>query len=169
MHRNDSNPSCALWARGFAALWAVVVLAAAYSARPAAAEPFAFALLFDTDEFSMIDLATNEVVAMVPLSGPFQKAVTPDGYAYAANLSTNEVLVIATATGNVVKRVRVGKAPYGVIVSLDGKHVFVLNRISNTISVIDTATNEVAATVPKEADVFGVTVTPDGKSVYKVE
>jgi YVTN family beta-propeller protein len=170
MHRNDSNASCALWGRGFAALWAVVVLAPAFSARPAEAEPFAFVQLFDTDEFSMIDLATDEVVATVPLSGPFQQAVTRDGtYAYAANSNSNEVLVIAAATGKVVKKVRVGKAPYGVIIGLDGRHVFVLNRISNTISVIDTSTNKVAETVPAGAENFGVTIAPDGKHIYGVE
>jgi YVTN family beta-propeller protein len=64
---------------------------------------------------------------------------------------------------------RVGKAPYGVIIGLDGRHVFVLNRISNTISVIDTSTNKVAETVPAGAENFGVTIAPDGKHIYGVE
>jgi YVTN family beta-propeller protein len=78
-------------------------------------------------------------------------------------------VVIATATGKVEKRIRVGKAPYGVIISLDGKRVFVLNRISNTISVIDTVTNTVADTVAAPEEDFGVSIAPDGKHLYEVE
>jgi YVTN family beta-propeller protein len=170
MHRNDSNATRASLLRGFAAFWAVLALAAAFGVCPAEAKPFGFARLFHTDTYSMIDLATNKVVATVPLAGPFQSIVTPDQtHAYEVSTSSNEVVVIATATGKVEKRIRVGKAPYGVIISLDGKRVFVLNRISNTISVIDTVTNTVADTVAAPEEDFGVSIAPDGKHLYEVE
>ena len=41
MHRKNSKECCALWVRGFAALWAVLVLAEAFSIRTAVAQPFA--------------------------------------------------------------------------------------------------------------------------------
>jgi YVTN family beta-propeller protein len=171
VHSNDSNGSCAFWAQGFAALWAVLVLAAAFSARPAeAADSFSFVTNVDSKEISMFDTATNKVVAVIPATGPLQIAVTPDGkYAYVVNEISNDVLVITTATNKVMATVPVGKGPYGVAIALDGKHAYVLNRMSNTISVIDTATYVVVATVPGGNQPFGELVTPDGKSLDAVK
>jgi YVTN family beta-propeller protein len=171
MHRKNTKGSCILWVRGSAAVWAVLALAAVFSARPAEAEPFEFVTNVDTNEFFMVDKATDKVVAMIPQNGPLLSAVTPDGrHAYVANSISNEVLVIATATNNLLKRIPVGKGPYGVVVSLDGKHVFVLNRISSTISVIDTATNNVVNTVPAGSeDNFGELIAADGKHLYSVK
>ncbi|MDQ6701595.1 MAG: YncE family protein [Pseudomonadota bacterium] len=119
---------------------------------------------------SVIDTATNTVVATIPLrvrkSSQFV-AVTPDGkHAYVTNYSSYNVSVIDTATNRVVATVALGVQPVGVAVTPDGKHAYVTNPPSSTVSVIDTATSKVVATVPVRTDPFGVAITPDGKHAY---
>jgi YVTN family beta-propeller protein len=65
VHANSSNESCALWARGFMALWLVLTMALALSAWPAEAAPIAY-VTTHANNVSVIDTATNNVVANVP-------------------------------------------------------------------------------------------------------
>src|ERR1035437_410068 len=89
-------------------------------------------------------------------------------FAYIKSSLNNTVSVIDTATNNITATVNVGKQPFRVVVSSDGKKVYVVNRKSNFVSVIDTGTNTVATTVyvGQGESVNGVAVTPDGKKVY---
>jgi YVTN family beta-propeller protein len=96
--RSDGTNSSgsALLARGFAALWAVLAMGLALVAPPAKAEPFAYVV---GSNVSVIDTATNEVVATVPVGGN-AVAVTPDGTrAYVSDGS-----VIDTVTNRVVAK-----------------------------------------------------------------
>ena len=59
-------------------------------------------------------------------------------YAYITNQGDNSVSVINTETNNVIKTIDVGYRPAGVVVSNNGKRVYVTNPESKDISVIDT-------------------------------
>src|SRR3977135_1551829 len=84
-------------------------------------------------------------------------------FAYVVNSGDGTASVIDTATNTVVGiPIPVGREPFGVAVSPDGKHAFVANRGSNNVSVIDTATNMIVATVAVGNVPFNVAVTPDG-------
>ena len=114
---------------------------------------------------SVIDTATNTVVATVPVGvNPSGIAITPDGTrAYTANGFTgasNTVSVMETATNTVVATVTVGVGPSWVAITPDGTRAYVTNSGSNTVSVIDTATNAVVATVPVGLVPAGVAITP---------
>jgi len=88
-------------------------------------------------------------------------------FAYVANGGDNTVSVIDTATNTVVGiPIPVGREPFGVDVTRDGKHAYVANRGSNNVSVIDTATNMVVATVVVGNVPINVAVTPDGNHAY---
>jgi YVTN family beta-propeller protein len=64
------------------------------------------------DTVSVINTATNTVVATVPASGPVGVAVNPAGtFAYVANQNNGTVSVINTATNTVVATVPVGTTP----------------------------------------------------------
>ena len=162
--------------RGFVALLAVLVLVVAGAALPAGAAPFAYVTNASSNTVSVIDTATNTVVATVPVGNgevanpflfPSGVAVTPDGkHTYVTNASSNTVSVIDTATNTVVATVPVGINPYGVAIAPDGKRAYVANANSNTVSVIDTATNTVVATVLPDTGPIGVAITPDGKYAY---
>ena len=58
----------------------------------------------------------------------------------------------------------VGVSPKGIVVTPDGKKVYVANYGSNTTSVIDTSTNKVTATVPVGHGPYGVSAI--GTKVY---
>jgi YVTN family beta-propeller protein len=176
MYNNNSNHGRVAFARGFMALFAIMlVMGLGLMARPAAAAPFAYVTNHGSDTVSVIDTATNMVVATVTDAGkpfanvPFGVAVTLDGkHAYVTNNGSSSVSVIDTAMNMVVATVALpaGSEPRGVAITPDGKHAYVVNHGSNTVSVIDTGMNTVAATVAVGPQPYGVTITPDGKHAY---
>src|SRR5690606_41086335 len=56
--------------------------------------------------------------------------------------------------------------PVGVVVSPDGKRVYVANGHANSVSVIDAEMNRVIATIPVGRRPWGLAITPDGKKLY---
>lgn len=97
---------------------------------------------------------------------PVGVAITPDGKnVYVANRGSNSVSVINTTTNTVTATVDVGREPYGVAVSSDGR-VYVTNQNSSDVSVINTTTDKVTTTVNVGVNPHGVAVTPNGKWVY---
>src|SRR5579859_3558856 len=54
---------------------------------------------------------------------------------------------LSASADYVSARIPVGHNPRGVLISQDGKHVYVANRLDDNISVIDTASNQVASTI----------------------
>ena len=158
-------------ARGFTTLWAALALAVGLGAIPAAAGPFAYVTHHSFNIVTVIDTATNTVVATIPdPSGPLGAAFTPDGkHLYIADNFSDNVSVIDTAMNKVVATIPVGSKPRGVAVTPDGRHAYVTNTGSGDVSIIDTATNTVGITIPLEGlNVFPyeVAFTPDGKHAY---
>ena len=119
------------------------------------------------DTVSVVDTATNTVVATVAVGdNPTAVAVHPNGTrVYVSNFVGGTVSVIDTATNTVVATVAVGVAPRGVAVSPDGSRVYVTIE-TGTVSVIDTATNTAVANVPVGGVPAGVAVSPDGSRLY---
>ena len=62
--------------------------------------------------------------------------------------------------------ITVGKAPVGLAITPDGKHVYVTNNIDGTVSVITTATGKVSAPITVGDGPVVVAITPDGKHAY---
>jgi YVTN family beta-propeller protein len=80
MYNNNSNRSCAAWARGFTILFAMLALGLGLMASRAEAQPFAYVANQGDNTVSVIATASNTVVATIPVgSGPVAVAVTPDG------------------------------------------------------------------------------------------
>src|ERR1700724_3567583 len=114
MRSDDSKGSRAASARGLAALWAMLAMGLALAATPAEAAPFAYVANEFSSTVSVIDTATNSVVATIPaVNSPQGVAVTPDGtHVYVTNFNSNNVSVIATATNTVVGTpIPVGRNP----------------------------------------------------------
>ena len=135
---------------------------------PPLAGPFAYVANSNSSSVSVIDTASNTVVATVGVGNrPIGVAITPDGSrAYVANSNSNSVSVIDTASNTVVATVAVESYPQGVAITPDGSRAYVANTFSNSISVINTASNTVTATVGVEAAPSAVAITPDGNHVY---
>jgi len=125
----------------------------------------------DSCTISVIETATNTVTnnaVDIPVkSMPFSMAVTPNGaYLYTANLISNTVSVVSTATNTVVGTIPVGSQPAGIAFTPDGAYAYVANTSGNTVSVISTLTNTVVATIPVGTTPDEVAITPDGAYAY---
>jgi YVTN family beta-propeller protein len=128
---------------------------------------------FLADTVSVIDTATNMVVATIPVgTTPLGVAVTADNSrVYVVNLGVNSnapgtVSVIDTATNTVVNTYTVGHSPYGVAVAPTGETGYVTSGDNNSVYLIPT--NIVAGNViiPVGLDPAGIAVTSDGSKVY---
>lgn len=114
---------------------------------------------------SVIDLATNTVVATVPVGEyPQGVAVNPAGTAvYVANSDSNEVTVIDTATRDTTT-IPAGEGPVGIAVHPDGTRIYVANV--DDVSVIDRATNTIVDKIVCGTRPIGLAVHPDGSIIY---
>ncbi len=101
---------------------------------PPPAQFFAYVTNSNSSSVSVIDTASNSVVATVGVGGrPIGIGITPDGSrAYVANSNSNSVSVIDTATNSVVATVGVGSYPQGLAITPDGSRAYVANTFSNS-------------------------------------
>jgi YVTN family beta-propeller protein len=82
---------------------------------------------------------------------------TPDSrFLYAADSDLGAVAVIDTREDKVVNLIRVGKQPWRVYMSHDGKYAITPNNGDQTISIIDVQSGKVAATLEAGPDMTGV-------------
>jgi YVTN family beta-propeller protein len=114
----------------------------------------------DSNNVSVINIATNTVVATIPIGyGPFGVSVSPDGgRVYIGSAGVNTVGVIETATNTVIATIPSGPSA-GIAASQDGRRVYAANFYDQSLSVIDTKKNSVIATIP------GVGAAPLGVAV----
>lgn len=125
----------------------------------------AYVSLRDENAVAVIDTVQRKMIASVELVGrnPIQVFVTPDGrHAYIANQGTetnpdNRVSVIDIRTNHLIDTILTGKGAHGVVISGDGKRVFISNITESTVSVIDTSTRQVIATIKVGEGPNGIT------------
>jgi YVTN family beta-propeller protein len=166
MQSKNNTRNGARWIQAFAALWTAVVITGV-SSWPAEAAPFAY-VTAGHDDVVVIDMATNSVVASVPIAGDGRGlGVTPDGkFVYVTNTDVDSVNVISTASNVAIGNIQVERAPIGLAITPDGRHVYVSNFNSNSVSVILASENRppsLIATVPVGARPMGLAVSPDGQ------
>lgn len=114
---------------------------------------YAVISLYDTKQLAIYRVSDGSVSYInLPenAKGPIQMYATPDsrfiyladqGY-YFEQPSSEWVYKIDLEFGKIVKEIKAGKAPHGVVVSGDGKFVYVTNLLSGDVSVIDTLRDE---------------------------
>ena len=125
-----------------------------------------------SDTVSVIDTASNRVIATISVPGAGRVAITPDGrYAYVTacpdcDNAKGDVSMINTASNTVTATFAVGSGPFGVAISPDGRYAYVTDRSSDAVSVINTASNRVTATIPVGIFPTCVAVSPDGRYAY---
>jgi YVTN family beta-propeller protein len=124
------------------------------------------------DDLAIIDLATNTVVATVPVGHyPQGLAINPAGTAvYTANTFSNDFTVINTET-QTSTTLPAGFGPCGVAVHPDGTRIYIanmdfMNEGISVVLVIDRATNAIIDEVFCGNGSIGVTMHPDGKLAY---
>jgi YVTN family beta-propeller protein len=114
---------------------------------------------------SIIDLATNSVVATVPVGvSPQGVVANPAGTAvYVANTESNDVTVINTAT-RATTTIPAGNGPVGIAVHPNGRRIYVAN--ADHVLVIDRATNTIIDKIVSGTRPIALAVHPDGSVVY---
>jgi YVTN family beta-propeller protein len=148
-------------------LFLLLSMGEGFGTTTAQAQTRAYVTNFSSNSVSVIDTATNTVVATIPVGDPYGVAITPDGTrAYVGDTNSRTVSVIDTATNTVVATIPVGGNPYGLAITPNGTRAYVGEYLSNTVQVIDTATNTVVATIPVGGNIYGVAITPDGTRAY---
>ena len=122
---------------------------------------------------SVIDTATNRVIATTPVSAPPQYvAIAPNGQrAYVttyndADGTGHAVQVMNTATNTVMATIPVGSNPYAAAVTPDGQRLYVPDHMSQDLSVINTRTNSVTTIIVVPPNPHWVAFTPDGRRAY---
>ena len=131
--------------------------------------PFAYVVNSNSQDVSVIDTATNQVVATVSLGRGLRPGVaSPDGkHVYVPDSCSDMIWVIDTASNEAVRAgIQVGRAPHSIAVSPDGKTGYVTNLGAGTVSVIDTAENAVVSTIQVGPNPKGVTFAVEGKRAY---
>lgn len=128
---------------------------------------YALATVYDSKSVAIYDISTAQLgYVQLPAGakGPLQLYPTPDAeYVYVADQGNyfgqpngDKVYKIDIVQRKVVTTTQVGTAPHGVVVSPDGKYVYVTNLESNNVSVIDSSTNIEVAKIPTAAKPNGI-------------
>lgn len=125
--------------------------------------------LYDTKQLAVFDVRTKELsyidlpedakgpIQMYPTSDSRFMYVADQGY-YFGQPTGNRVYKIDLVTKSVAKEIPAGDAPHGVVVSPDGKFIYVTNLLSEDVSIID-------ATTDTEVSRVNVGAMPNGISV----
>lgn len=110
--------------------------------------------------------ATTQTFDLKFLS-PGELAVSPDGRRlYVICEKSDELRVVDTTTGHVLKVISVGHVPRGLSVSATGKQAYVANSWDDTVSVIDTQKLETITTVKTGFEPISAIADKKGETLY---
>ena len=96
-------------------------------------------------------------------TGPGVAAAAPK--AYVGLFKDDAVAVIDTAQNKVVGTIPVPKGPHGLVITPNGRKMYVSSDGASTVSVIDTGSDRVVATIEVGANPHGLAVSGDGRRV----
>jgi YVTN family beta-propeller protein len=85
--------------------------------------------------------------------------------AYVGLFKDDAVAIVDTAQNKVLGTISVAKGPHGLVVTPDGRKVYVSSDGASTVSVIDTAADRVVASIDVGANPHGLAVSGDGSRV----
>ena len=121
---------------------------------------------FSGDNVSVIDTATNTVIATVSIEDWSYKIDDNAAGTKVYVINDQNVSVINTKTNTVIATVPLVAQPEEIAVNPAGTRVYVVN--GNNVSAINTKTNRVTATMTGFSSPDGIAITPDGTKVYVV-
>jgi YVTN family beta-propeller protein len=80
-----------------------------------------------------------------------------------ANGASNRISVVDLHTRQEVAEIPVGRRPWGIAISPDGRWIYTANGVSNDVSVIDVASRRVLSTIKVGAKPWGIAISPVGR------
>ncbi len=84
---------------------------------------------------------------------------------YAGIFKDDTVAVIDTTTNSVVRTIPVPKGPHGLVMTPDGRKVYVSSDGASTVSVIDTLTDQLVSSIDVGPNPHGLAISPDGRNL----
>ena len=151
----------------FFLLLATAFATCAFATLALAAGPKAYIGNFKDNTVSVMDTATQRVVATVPVAaGPDGIVVTRnDAQVFVSGSNASALSVIDAASDLVVAMIEVGKGPQGLATTPDGRWVLAAVNGDDRVAFIDTNTRAVVATVPV-AKPHTIAIRPGGAQAY---
>ena len=156
---------------------------------PTAGEALAYVTNEDSRNLTVIDLATDSVVATIPVgTRPRGVKVSPDGRTVYVALSGSPkcpptmpdseceklksdrsldgIAVVDAVTRRTLRVLPGGLDPETFDLSPDGGRLFVSNEDADSATIVDVASGRVVANVKVGREPEGVTLAPDGRTVW---
>jgi YVTN family beta-propeller protein len=98
-----------------------------------------------------------------PLAWLAEAAAAPK--AYVGLFKDNAIAVLDTGTNRVQGTIPVPQGPHGIVITPDGRKVYVSSDGASTVSVIDTQTDTIVRSIEVGPNPHGLAIAPDGRQV----
>lgn len=87
---------------------------------------------------------------------------------FVTNFDGASVSVISTQTWRVVTTIPTPRGPHSIVISPDGRMVYVACYLGHAVVALDVATRALVATIPfpQQAQPYGLAISPDGRYLY---
>ena len=92
--------------------------------------------------------------------------VRAGGTVLVAIMGSDHIVEIDPRDGSLVRRIQTGRGAHNFAVSVDGKTLYVSNRVAGTISLLDSETLAVTGIVPAPGGPDDMVLTPDGRELW---
>src|SRR5262252_4319471 len=99
----------------------------------------------------------------MPLAWLAEAAAAPK--AYVGLFKDNAIAVLDTGTNRVQGTIPVPQGPHGIVITPDGRKVYVSSDGASTVSVIDTQTDTIVQSIEVGANPHGLAISADGREV----
>jgi len=99
----------------------------------------------------------------MPLTWLAEAAAAPK--AYVGLFKDNAIAVLDTGTNRVQGTIPVPQGPHGIVITPDGRKVYVSSDGASTVSVIDTQTDKIVRSIEVGPNPHGLAIAPDGRQV----
>jgi YVTN family beta-propeller protein len=137
----------------------------------AQAQPLVYVPNASSGSISVIDTATDHVIATFPsLPFPVRMIISPDGArAYVNNLDT-KITILDTFLGSLIGFIPLTSAPVDFALSPDGSRIYAIavapTGAPASVLIIDTASESVSGAVQVGVDAFKMVSSADGSRIY---
>src|SRR5215467_2130201 len=105
------------------------------------------------------------VLLTITLPRPWLAEAAAAPKAYVGLFKDNAIAVLDTGTNGVQGTIPVPQGPHGIVITPDGRKVYVSSDGASTVSVIDTQTDKIVRSIEVGPNPHGLAIAPDGRQV----
>jgi serine/threonine-protein kinase len=117
---------------------------------------------------AIIDTSTNTVIrTMSNVPEPAGVVVANNGWAYFLQGNVGDLAMLAVPSGEIIHdTLHTGKGATNLVITPDGRRLYVANTDAQTVSVVDARSMTLTATIASIPKPNGIAISPDGRRVY---